>query len=340
MLFALGYNLPRTILLEKIPCPTSIPVGPHFSPGLGLEDKSDPDSSFCGLVGEHKPSSSFETYLSHSVLGWLSKACLALPLPWALWLALSDTPYPFSPIPASYASYPTKNPPPYVPNLYKLEAEAIKVEFLLWQTPGPWCVCFGPWHSPSHSALERLGWTRLSPSPWACWQRVNTSHIPCWHPMLTFVLPWVLMCNWPPVSRRPCLLVHTYHLCFYGPSAPLCNPWALGALCFVFHSELSIYKFLTFCTFFFFPFFFFWDRVSLCSPDCPGTHSVDQAGLDLRNLPASASRVLGLKASATNARLILPDVGYHLTIISFFLERQNWKMEYSVGIMTKWSGIS
>jgi hypothetical protein len=31
------------------------------------------------------------------------------------------------------------------------------------------------------------------------------------------------------------------------------------------------------------------DRVSLCSPDCPGTHSVDQAGLELRNPPASAS---------------------------------------------------
>ncbi|KRX29890.1 hypothetical protein T09_11165 [Trichinella sp. T9] len=30
-------------------------------------------------------------------------------------------------------------------------------------------------------------------------------------------------------------------------------------------------------------------RVSLCSPGCPGTHSVDQAGLKLRNLPASAS---------------------------------------------------
>jgi hypothetical protein len=29
-----------------------------------------------------------------------------------------------------------------------------------------------------------------------------------------------------------------------------------------------------------------WDRVSLCSPGCPGTHSVDQAGLKLRNPPA------------------------------------------------------
>jgi hypothetical protein len=46
-------------------------------------------------------------------------------------------------------------------------------------------------------------------------------------------------------------------------------------------------------------FFFFRDRISLCSPGCPGTHSVDRAGLELRNLPASASRVLGLKACAT-----------------------------------------
>jgi hypothetical protein len=40
-------------------------------------------------------------------------------------------------------------------------------------------------------------------------------------------------------------------------------------------------------------------RVFLCSPGCPGTHFVDQAGLELRNPPASASRVLGLKACAT-----------------------------------------
>jgi hypothetical protein len=43
----------------------------------------------------------------------------------------------------------------------------------------------------------------------------------------------------------------------------------------------------------------FRERVSLCSPGCPGTHFVDQAGLELRNPPASASRVLGLKACAT-----------------------------------------
>jgi hypothetical protein len=33
----------------------------------------------------------------------------------------------------------------------------------------------------------------------------------------------------------------------------------------------------------------FQDRVSLYSSGCPGTHSVDQAGLELRNPPASAS---------------------------------------------------
>ena len=44
--------------------------------------------------------------------------------------------------------------------------------------------------------------------------------------------------------------------------------------------------------------------VSLYNPGCPGTHSVDQAGLELRNLPSSASQVLELKASVTIARLL------------------------------------
>jgi hypothetical protein len=38
----------------------------------------------------------------------------------------------------------------------------------------------------------------------------------------------------------------------------------------------------------------FQDRVFLCNPGCSGTHFVDQAGLELRNPPASASQVLGL----------------------------------------------
>jgi hypothetical protein len=61
------------------------------------------------------------------------------------------------------------------------------------------------------------------------------------------------------------------------------EPWSSGRAVFV----LFIYPP---------PPFFFRDRVSLCSPGCPGTHSVDQAGLELRNLPASALQVLGLKA--------------------------------------------
>jgi hypothetical protein len=41
------------------------------------------------------------------------------------------------------------------------------------------------------------------------------------------------------------------------------------------------------------------DRLSLCSPGCPGTHTVDQAGHKLRDPPTSAStsQVLGLKAA-------------------------------------------
>jgi hypothetical protein len=70
----------------------------------------------------------------------------------------------------------------------------------------------------------------------------------------------------------------------------------------------SFYFFLFVCVWFLFLFVWLvgWgfclvsqDRVSLYSPGCPGTHFVDQAGLELRNPPASASRVLGLKARAT-----------------------------------------
>jgi hypothetical protein len=57
-----------------------------------------------------------------------------------------------------------------------------------------------------------------------------------------------------------------------------------------------------FWVFFFFVYlfvFFFRDRVSLYIPGCPGTHFVDQAGLELRNPLASASQVLGLKVCIT-----------------------------------------
>jgi hypothetical protein len=70
-------------------------------------------------------------------------------------------------------------------------------------------------------------------------------------------------------------------------------------LFFLFWFVLVCFGFVLFC----FVLFCFRDRVSLYSPGCPGTHSVDQAGLELRNPPASASQVLGLKACATTAWL-------------------------------------
>jgi hypothetical protein len=56
--------------------------------------------------------------------------------------------------------------------------------------------------------------------------------------------------------------------------------------------------FVMFC----FVLFCFWDRVSLYSCGCPETNFLDKAGLELRNPPASASQVLGLKVCTTTAR--------------------------------------
>ena len=52
--------------------------------------------------------------------------------------------------------------------------------------------------------------------------------------------------------------------------------------------------FFIFNLFLVFRFWFFRDRVSLYSPGCPGAHFVDQAGLELRNPPASASQSAGI----------------------------------------------
>jgi hypothetical protein len=57
------------------------------------------------------------------------------------------------------------------------------------------------------------------------------------------------------------------------------------------------------------------DRVSLYSLGCPGTHFVDQAGLELRNPPPSASQVLGLKACDTT-----PGEGCILIIASIIID--------------------
>jgi hypothetical protein len=71
----------------------------------------------------------------------------------------------------------------------------------------------------------------------------------------------------------------------------------------------------------------FEDRVSLCSPGCPGTHSVDQAGLELRNLPASASQVLELKAWATTT---LNSLFMYMKVKQFKFERDRLKLYTSL----------
>jgi hypothetical protein len=116
-------------------------------------------------------------------------------------------------------------------------------------------------------------------------------------------------------------LVKLSNCCYPGSLSPLC--WAVedwGCCCSQllvtavdenlhetaedFSAESSTHKALrnqVIIFFFFFFFLVFRDRVSLCSPGCPGTHFVDQAGLKLRNPPASASWVLELKACATTS---------------------------------------
>jgi hypothetical protein len=83
---------------------------------------------------------------------------------------------------------------------------------------------------------------------------------------------------------------------------PASASWELGLKVFATTAQSGVwfFCFVLFC----FVCLFFRDRISLCSPGCPGTHSVDQAGLELRNPPASASRVLGLKACATTPGLV------------------------------------
>ena len=77
-----------------------------------------------------------------------------------------------------------------------------------------------------------------------------------------FLFPWIVLSRWAP---------------------PFNISWYLQCLP---NSDLRcLFSFL---------FFIFRDRVSLYTPGCPGTHSVDQAGFELRNLPASTSQSAGI----------------------------------------------
>jgi hypothetical protein len=67
-------------------------------------------------------------------------------------------------------------------------------------------------------------------------------------------------------------------------------------------------------------------RVCLCSPGCPETHSLDQAGLELRNLPASASQVAGIMCLVV------------ISCLCFYTERQK-KANLEVRVYEKELGV-
>jgi hypothetical protein len=86
------------------------------------------------------------------------------------------------------------------------------------------------------------------------------------------------------------------------------NIYMYVCVCVYIYIYIYIYIHIYYIFVLFFSFLFFCfsqDRVSLCSPGCPGTHFVDQAGLELRNPPASAFQVLGLKECVTMPGFVL-----------------------------------
>jgi hypothetical protein len=74
----------------------------------------------------------------------------------------------------------------------------------------------------------------------------------------------------------------------------------------------------------------FRDRVSLYSPGCPGTHSVDQAVLELRNLPVS----LFFFFQDTGLRSVNPVcslLGDHIILVRESISIQlflNWRRDF------------
>jgi hypothetical protein len=85
----------------------------------------------------------------------------------------------------------------------------------------------------------------------------------------------------------------------------------------------------------------FRDRVSLCSPGCPGTHFADQAGLELRNPPASASQVLVLKACATtpgytNTLMSCSNCGVFLIYLNLIMCKKN-KAQITICSQLNWA---
>jgi hypothetical protein len=125
-------------------------------------------------------------------------------------------------------------------------------------------------------------------------------------PQYIFLKELFILCMW-----AHCLGLQTHQKRAWDPIIDGCEPpcgcWELNSGPLEEQSVLlTTEPSLQPCSSFFvclfcFVFVFIWDRVSLYSPGCPGTHFVDQAGLELRNPAASASQVLGLKACATRS---------------------------------------
>jgi hypothetical protein len=92
-------------------------VGPRFGPGLGFEDNPEPGLSFewvsvTSIWGDSaRPVWPCLCPADVELCHWPCQSLHTLRHP-----SLSPT-----------SSYPTKNPPPYVPNLYKQETDAIKL---------------------------------------------------------------------------------------------------------------------------------------------------------------------------------------------------------------------
>jgi hypothetical protein len=94
--------------------------------------------------------------------------------------------------------------------------------------------------------------------------------------------------------------------------------WIFLLVLFPLYSIIWVWCVIIFFSFSFF--FFFLDRAALYSPGSPGTHSVHHAGLELSNLPASASWVLELKAYAITAppEFVFSIAGFKDSFISLF----------------------
>jgi hypothetical protein len=130
--------------------------------------------------------------------------------------------------------------------------------------------------------------------PWGydSWEVFNPSEtarpVPNEHHCTDFLLPLILKKN----IQGQAVVAHACNSSTWEAEAG-------GFLsCFVVFCFV-LFCFVLFCFVLFCFVFVFQDMVSLYSPGCPATHFVDQAGLELRNPSASASRVLGLKACAT-----------------------------------------